>query len=82
MRGLGGGAGAAPPPPPAPRPAPPPPPPPGSFGISALRVARLSGLQEGHRIEVVDVDDVEPGQAHLEGVHVVFEVDDFQASFL
>ena len=56
--------------------------PPGSFGISALRVVRLSGLQEGHRIEVVDVDDVEPGQAHLEGMHIVFEVDDFQASFL
>ena len=43
---------------------------------------RGQGLQEGHRIEVVDVDDVEPGQAHLEGVHVVFEVDDLQASFL
>ena len=25
---------------------------------------------------------MEPGQAYLEGVHVVFEVDDFQASFL
>ena len=25
---------------------------------------------------------MEPGQTHLEGVHVVFEVDDFQASFL
>ena len=43
---------------------------------------RLAELQEGHRIEVVDVDDVKPGQAHLEGMHVVFEVDDFQASFL
>ena len=32
--------------------------------------------------EVVDVDDVEPGQTHLEGVHVVFEVDDLQASLL
>ena len=32
--------------------------------------------------KVVDVDDVEPGQADLEGVHVVFEVDDLQASLL
>ena len=44
--------------------------------------ARVAASQEGHRVEVVDVDDVEPGQAHLECVHIVFEVDDFQASFL
>ena len=43
---------------------------------------RGQGLQEGHRVEVVDVDDVEPGQAHLEGVHIVFKVDDLQASLL
>ena len=42
--------------------------------------ARRARLQEGHRVEVVDVDDVEPGQAHLECVHVVFEVDDLQAA--
>ena len=41
---------------------------------------RDQGLQEGHRVEVVDVDDVEPGQTHLEGVHIVFKVDDLQAS--
>ena len=40
------------------------------------------GVTGRHRVELVDVDDVEPGQTHLEGVHVIFEVDDLQASFL
>ena len=35
--------------------------------------------EEGQGVEVVDVDDAEPGQPHLEGVDVVLEVDDLEA---
>lgn len=40
------------------------------------------GSQEVEGVEVVDVNDAQPRQGHLEGVYVVLEVNDLEALFL
>jgi len=59
------------------QPQPPPGGPPGFVVACGMRPD--ARLQEGHRVEVVDVDNVEPGQVNLEGMDVVLQVDNFQA---